>query len=208
MAGRRLEDQRRVGHAPRDRSEMILCPGARDDAMQADPPVRALEAHDAAVRGGTEERAARLRAECSRYHRRGHGRRRSARGAAGRVIDVPGVARLRSDRARGEFGRCQLAEDHGARGPQPRDDRCVLARDAALQEFRVRLGRKPRRVDDVLETDRDAVQWPTKRSSARLVCRRSRRGSGALAIHVHPRFDARLDGIDPIEKRLEQVLGR
>ena len=76
-----------------------------------------LEAGDAAVRCGPENRTARLRAERERHHAGSHRRRRTAGAAARCVLEVARIVRW-SRRAVGEGGRVGFAEQDCPAAPQ------------------------------------------------------------------------------------------
>src|SRR6202790_2834436 len=80
-----------------------------------------------------------------------------------------GVVRIDRRRriARGEGRRRGLADNGRSRLLQHLNDRRIRARLPALVDRRAHLGRKIRRVDDVLESPRDAAQRPgTRRARA------------------------------------------
>src|SRR6516164_11792965 len=78
---------------------------------------------------------------------------------------IPRVARgwrreIKRRAAIGEFVRRQFAHQHRAGGSELLGAGSVGIRDIILQNFRSTGRRYPFGIDDVLEANRDAVQWP------------------------------------------------
>ena len=86
--------------------------------------------------------------------------------------------------------------------PQPADDRGVVERPPAGMDDAAVLGREVRRVDDVLDRHRHAVQRPERPAGALALVERARLGAGMLGIEVGEGLDARLVRRDPREAGL------
>jgi hypothetical protein len=69
---------------------------------------------------------------------------------------------LQNEAVIGELGRDRLAEDHGARRPQPFRHGGIAHRATAGVDARPHFGRHVVRIEDVLEPDRDAVERPDR----------------------------------------------
>src|SRR5205814_4298883 len=87
------------------------------------PPVRGLEAHDAAAGGREPDRAARVAPEGAYDEARRDRRRGAARGAAGRVAALPrvldvAVVGIVTEGAERQLGHVELAERDGAGVPE------------------------------------------------------------------------------------------
>ena len=176
-------------------------------AVDRDEPVRPLDADDAAVRGGAQHRADRLRAERQRHHAGGDRRGGAGGGASGRVLRVPGISRRRRI-AIGKLRRVRLPDDDRAGRPQPRDDDGVSGWRGVRPRFRAGPCRHAGHVDDVLDTDGDAVQWAAQRAALRFGFALTRGRQRARLVEMHPREDRGLDGLDPGEQRFRQRDGR
>ena len=203
-AGEHAEGEGGVRDRAREAPDVIEAPREGNHALGRHEPVRGLDAHDAAVGGRAQDRPDRLRAERQRDHPRRDRRRRSARRAAGRVLAVPGVARRRGIQV-GELRRRGLAEDHRPRRAQAPDRRCVLRRRLVGERAGAGGGRHARDVEDVLDPDGDAVEWPAEPSRARV--RRALAGGGPRPrlVDVDPGPERGICGPDPRQADLDQL---
>jgi len=166
-----------------------------------------LDREHAAERGGPDDRSVGLRAERERHHAGGHRRRRSRRGAAGRVRVVVRVAR-RTGMIIGELGRHRLADDDGAGGAQLGDYSGVVARPTAAADGGAELGRIIRGVDDVLDRDWNAVQRADRVSLRAALVERARLRERVLAVEMGECLDLAVEGFDAVEAGAGIFLGR
>ena len=140
----------------RDEAEPVEAGGEDRDAVGRHPAGGGAEAGHAARRGGDPRAARGVGGEREQGGAGGDRDRRATARAAGAAGRVARVARARRERAEAELVRAGLADDHRARLPQPRDDRRVALRHAALAP--PERGRQPGDVDQVLDRDGDAVE--------------------------------------------------
>src|SRR6202034_806808 len=94
---------------------------------------RGLQADKASMAGGTPDRAAAVRGDCSRDEARRDACRRAAARAPGREVRVPWIARhaekvIARIALERELRRVRLADDDYARAPQPRNGQFVPCR--------------------------------------------------------------------------------
>jgi hypothetical protein len=169
--GQRLEQERRVAHASGHRPEVVERPRERQRTARADAAVRRLEADDSAEGRRLADRAAGIGSDRAIAKSRGHRGGRARGRAAHRALERPGVAH-RAERAHhraaaeGELVHVQLAEQHGARGPQARHDDGIFGGDVIPEEVAGGGGPHALRVDEVLERDRDPWSAPLQRPRA------------------------------------------
>ena len=172
-----------------------------------------LQTDDAAVGGRNAHGSPGVGPQRAGAQPRGDRRARSARRPAGSALRIPGVAhgtgvRERRCRAVRELVHVELADDDGAGLLQPRHDLGVLVRHA-IREHGARGGRQhPRRVDVVLERDRNPVQRSAPPPAGELRLELPRPGRGALAGHGDVGIEARIDAADPLEVGLHQLRRR
>ncbi len=198
--------ERRVGDGPGERPGVVEGRAERQDAVERHVAVVALQPDDPAERRGPQDRPDRLCPDCDRHVTSRDGGRRSRRGAAGRVVEGPRVARA-GRVAIGERRRDGLADDDGPRGPEPCDEGRVAV-GAGVCERRPASGRRHTGdVDDVLDPDRDAVERPGLAAARAFVVAETRLGSGGVTVHGRPRPDRGVRGRDPGEARLEELAG-
>ena len=145
-AGHRGQQDRRVAHRARHRAGGVLRVRDRDDARAAHQADRRLHAHEAAVvrRARRSSRPSRCRRRPPRGSRRwrrrspssiptGCDRARTGCGTGRRA--APAARRLRRAEVR-PLAQVRLAENHGARLAQPRDDERVLRARRAVERER------------------------------------------------------------------------
>ena len=185
-ADHRAEHDRGVAHGAGHRARAVLAVRDGDDPAPAVEPDRGLDADEAVARGRADDRAVRLGAD-RRDREVGRGARPGpragpARGAVERVRITAEAAPAAVPAApaparRPELERLparplahvRLAEQERPGLPQPRRHERVLRRDRSAQRRRPGRRRHPiRRVDVVLEKDRDPVQRPPRARSREL----------------------------------------
>jgi hypothetical protein len=127
-------------------------------ALTADRSPARLQRKYSAERGRSDQRPAGLRAERERDLEVGDRRRRPARRAARGPAAVVRVRGRRLASSGGKFDGLGLAQNDGAGSTQHGDAGGVLTGLVAAVDRRVVLGRQIRRIDHVLNADRDAVE--------------------------------------------------
>ena len=148
-------EQRGVDDAAREDADVVEARRHGVHAGPRDRRIARLESDDAAERGRPQDRAQRLRTERARDGAVRDRRRGAARRAAGRVVEIPRIARgARMPPC--ELGRHGLAEEDGGRVDQRVDDRSRPIGHMTAKGGRTHLGRHALRGDDVLERDRHA----------------------------------------------------
>ena len=115
-----VEEQRRVAHPTRDRpvhGEPVPAVQLLGVGRERDAVALRLDAEQTAEAGGDADRAEAVGAERGPHQAGGDGGTRTSRGAAGGVLEVPGVAgdaerRRLGERPQRQLGHVGLAEDH------------------------------------------------------------------------------------------------
>ena len=206
LSGNRVDDERRVGDGPRhyarmvDERRMPQHSGAWQDAEAR------LETDDSAIRGWPDDRAIRLCAERDGRKLRRDRRRRSARRSARRMRGVVRILGRPRDEER-ILRRDGLADDDCARGAQPVHDDSVPLRPPSSEYFCAEFGRHVRGVDDVLDSDGQAMKRPWRYASRpRLVDAFGRRKRG-VRIEIGEGAQLRFKSGDAIEKRAHRLDG-
>ena len=194
LAGGGLEagEPRGVGDRAAEGAERVEPRAEALDAGGRRPAVAGLEADDAAERGGPDHRAGGLRAVGDRHHPGRDRGGRAARRAAGRAIGIVRVDGHRRLVGR-ELGADGLAEDHRALLAQPGDAVRVALGPVPFVDRRAVGGRHVRRVDHVLDADRQPVQRPARR----LRVTRARLRERGVGVEVRPRAQLALARLDP-----------
>ena len=144
---------------------MVEAVGGGCDTGAADEAIGRLDAGDAAQGRRAADRAAGVGADAAEDQPCRDPRTGAAAAAGGEMLGIPRVARgrcreIKGRAAIGEFVRRQFSHQHRAGGGELLGTSGVGIRDVVLQEFRPTGRRYPFGIDDVLEADRDAVQWP------------------------------------------------
>ena len=211
-AGHRRKPAREILDAGREQPDGVERPRITLHADRRQHPVGRLYRGRAAERRRPDHRAAGLRSQRQRNHAGAHRRGRSRRRSARRVAVVVRIER------RGRIVRCErrgrgLADDGGARRLQRRDDRRIRARLPAAIDRRADFGRKIRRIDVVLDADRDAAQRTViGRAGAGVMTDKGADGLVLRADRLERLRDGRLGrqfaGIDPALKFGERYHGR
>ena len=160
--GHHAERGRKVVDAARHRTRGIEAERQGDDAVAAEQPQSGLETGDPVGARRPAHRPARVGAEAEHRKPRGDGDASAARRPRRRAQQVVRVERLPPDRAerraRRELRKVHLRQDNRARRPQfPHHERIVW-RDGSFQQYRAAGCGKIRRVEVVLENDRDTMQ--------------------------------------------------
>ena len=199
-----LREQRRIVDRAREHADMIERPRQQQRAAARNETVGRLEADHAAEGGGADHRAVGLRADGARHHQRRH-RRGGARGRSARrvipVVRIAGLARIEV----GVFGRHRLAEDHGARRPQPRHRRRIAARRASGPQLRAEFGRHIRGVEDVLDAHGHAMQRPGGLALLAAIVGGLGLPHRVVAVEERPRLDIAIGLVDALEAVADQL---
>ncbi len=198
LARQHALEQRDVGHRPGDRPAMVERPRQRHHPLERDRAERPLAADDAAVGGGPQDRADRLRADGAGDHPRRDGRRRPGRRPARRVPERPRVARG-GRVAVGELGGVGLAEDDRPGGAEPGHERRVARRERVREGRRAGPGGHAGDIDDVLDPDRHAMERSGRVPGRAGGIALARLGEGGSRIKVDPRPDRGIQRVDPLE---------
>ena len=166
--------------------------GARHQA------VGRLHGKDTAEGARPNDRPVGLTAERDRNHLRRDGGGRSRRRTAGRALGVVRIAGLAGTEI-GELGRYRLADDDCARRSQPGDDGRILTRPATGQGRRAAFRRTVGRVDDVLNSDRNAVQRTDRPSALAPFVALARLRQCVLRVEMGKGLHFRLNCRDPVK---------
>ena len=151
--------------------------------------------------GRAAKRAAAVGADGDRADARRHGRRAAAGRAAGRAVEGMGIARRPEQSVVGislhcEFGRVCLAEEDGARSPQPRHRRFVLPRHKIAIGGATPSRGHSRDMEIVLDRERDAIERRERRTAEPTRGRLRRGGLRAGPIQSDDRIDRRIELIE------------
>ncbi|MNS88621.1 hypothetical protein D3C72_1226020 [compost metagenome] len=150
-------EERDVRHRPRKAADRVQGLGQAFHARARHGAERGLEAHDAAVRRGPDDRARRLRTQRERHHVVGHRGGRAAGRAARRVGLVARIARG-AGLVGGELGGHGLADDDGARAAAQRHRCGIQPGTMAIVDGRAVAGGKVRGIEQVFDADGQAMQ--------------------------------------------------
>src|SRR5687768_16508136 len=186
---------------------MVERRGEREDAVDRHSSMARLDPDDAAVRGGPDDRAVRLRPGRRRYHAGGDARGGAHRRAARCALEVVRVA-CRARVVVRQLGGHRLAEDDGARGRDVRHELRIAIGDASDEDRTYTLGGHARDVDDVLHTDRDAVEQTDRPRRATARVGRVGKTERALAIQPRERMKGRLGLVVPPQCGLDECAAR
>ena len=211
VPGDDLHHGRAVRHGTSQRTEVVggVPSRARHAAEHADAPVGGLEPDDAAQRGRISDRARGVGADGRHAHARGHGHRRSAAGAAGYPVAVPGVTRGAVERVHpvaslGPLVHVGLAQAHGAGLPQPAHHRGVEVRLPVRKRLGAGGGAHPPGCVIVLDGNRDSVKRAAVAAGADLLFRRGRLFQGALRSRRQVRAQERVQPLNALDIELRQ----
>ena len=145
-AGSAIEHEGAVAHAAADDvADGEPAPALAGVGRHGDARPRRLEAEEAALGRGDADRAAAVGRMRHGEDAGDHGCRRAARGAARRVLEVPGVAGWPVEPRLGggveaELGRGGAAEDDEARLPAARQVGAVVVGDVVVEEAAAEAG--------------------------------------------------------------------
>ena len=120
-----------------------------------------------------------------------------------RVVGVVGLARP----VDGELRRHRLAHDDGAGFYQQADDPAVLQRLAAGIKNSAVFRRQAVGIEDVLDTDWNAVQRPHRATRLTLGIEHPGLIEGIVWLQVRPGLDFTIGLLDPVKTGLDQFLG-
>src|SRR6516162_2440940 len=146
---------------------MVERVGERKDAAPAGPAIGRLEPNDAAIGGRSADGAAGVGSHGCGAKAGGDGDRRPARRSRWIVRRIPRIACRREGQAEigaanREFVGLVLTEQNGTGIAQPYPALRILLRHMMLVTPRARGGADAAGLVDVLEADRDAVQWSAR----------------------------------------------
>src|SRR6185437_1144011 len=163
--------------------------------------------------GGDAHRSPDVGADLEAGEPRGHGRGRTARRAAGDVVDVPGVAAAAEDVVERldvtrPARRVRLAEDDRARLLEARDRGCVVRRHVIGELDRTTRRADPLGLDRVLDGDGQPVQGTDILPPGEGGIGRIGRGAGTIRIEGDDGVDRRVQTFDSIEVELEELAAR
>ncbi len=130
-----------------------------------------------------------------------HGRGRTGGGTTRRVPSVPGIARLGRMHV-GEFRSGRLAERVAAGGEDPSDELGVFSGLVAGERGRAHLGGQVIGIEDVLHTDRNAVQRAGVPALRALGVAGGGEGECPLVVERNPRSEPGFARADAREARL------
>ena len=147
-----------------------------------------LDAEHAAKCGWTDHRAIGLRSDRQRHHACRHRRSRTRRRAAGRPLQVARISCLAWMEI-GKFRRHRLADDDRSRLAQLADSGAVGIWPAPRKNRRTAFGRIVRGVEDVLDSDRNAVQRPGALATGLAAIERTRLRQRVLRIQMDESVD-------------------
>ena len=197
-------NDRDVGNGRGEWPEVIERARQRDDALGRNLTDGRLQSNDAAGGGGDADGSARVAAERRQRHAGGDRNRRSAARPSRRPRRIDRIANgtergVLARRAERELVEIGLANQHGARMPQLRDDRRIRGCDVPLAYPRRRRRRDARDVDQILDGDRHAVQRTAIAAGGELAIRDLRIAARLLRHHGNERVEPRLQLRDAAE---------
>ena len=170
---------------------MIEAGGEGEYSVAIDRFSGRLIADNATEGGGTHDRTTCLGTDRSQAHASRHCRRRAAGGPAGRVIEIPRIARDWGIEI-GIGRRDGLTQDNGTCPPQFADDISVgLGGETLRHEFRAATRREPGDINDVLNADGNAVQRTSEFAPFGFFVENLGFVQRTLLVDLHPRFDSR-----------------
>ena len=158
----RIVGEREVARSARERPEMIEARDERKRARARQPPVGRLQPEQPAERGRHADRAVGVGAERERHQPARDRAARAARRAAGHAVRVVrivrvAVVRVLAGEVVGVFAHVERADQHGAGGFQPLDQRLIVRRRRKLAvDLRPGARRQPFDVEQVLHRERHA----------------------------------------------------
>ena len=168
--------------------------------MPADPAPGRLDPGQAASRGRHANRAAGIAAEGAVTEACRHADAGARRGDAGPKARFPRIVRALIHRMvieRRRLGHVRLADDNGARALQACDDRRVGGGHAVFHDLGASRRGYARDIDQILDTDRDAVHRAAPLPPAEFGIGSHRIRQGRVAHHAQKAVEAGLEGRDP-----------
>ena len=210
LPGHDVHHEGGVGDGARHRSVgEVRVKRARSAARH--PPVRGLEAKDAAARGGDPDRAPDVRSVRERRHPCGERYSRPSARSARREIEVPGIARDApeigvGDAEERELGRRGAREQNGAGAKEPVHEGEALPGTMVFVKARA-VGRDfSLHVVEVLDDDREAFEGPWAGSTAGVpLLRLPGLVEGAVKEGAGECVDLRLDGLDARDEARDEL---
>ena len=154
--------EREVARRARERSEMIEARDERIGARAREPPIGRLQAEQPAERGRHADRAIGVGAERERHQPARDRAARAARRAAGHAAEIVRIVRVAvmhvlAGEVVGVFAHVERADQHGAGGLEPLDQRRVVRRGRKLAvDLRAGACRQALHVEQVLHRERHA----------------------------------------------------
>ena len=123
------------------------------------------------------------------------------------MLEVPRIACGGRVQQR-EFGGGELAQDDRAGALKSRHRLGVVVGNEAGERLRATLGCKPGGIEDVLDSNRHAVERPAKAPLASFAVEFGGGAARPRAIYRDPRLDRAVEQIDPCKRRVDQLDGR
>ena len=175
----RIQHDRQIGDAARQRPGHILRIGKRDHARPARQPARGAQAKQILIGRRNADRTAGIAAHTSRGEAGGNRRTGPATGTARRTQQIIGIARLAGERgdgggAGGQLVHRRLAQDDGAGAAQLFQLVGILRRLQRRQRQRTARGWHVLGIEIVFHQHRNAVQRPAWAFAGTLLVQRIR----------------------------------
>jgi hypothetical protein len=206
VASDHVQDEGGVTHATAEHADVVEALRQDDGAPRADKAVSRLQPDDAAVSRWPQHRAHSLAADRNRNHAGGDCGRRTARRAAGGVLQVPRVPR-RGWITIGELGSRSLAENNRPGAAKASNDCRVLGRKTMSELACSRARRQATNVEDVLDTDRHAEEAAGDSAVLARLVPLSRHKASPGAVYLYPGLEALVEQVDALDRRFEEVDG-
>ena len=158
-----LQHERRIVHGVSDRAHVIVRVGQRHHAARAHPAVGRLESDHSTVVSGLTNGTGGVGADRRETQPGGNTRRRASRGASSQTLHIPRVVDLAKETDHGaatvgKLVQVLLAYNDCAGRTQAADDFGVFRGNAVFEEFAGGGGADAGGIDDVFESDGNAVQ--------------------------------------------------
>jgi hypothetical protein len=209
-AGDAVEQQRRVRHGARDRTDVVERCRQREHAVARHAPPGGFQADGAAPRGRQPDRRRRVGAE-RRAREAGRGRDgrpagRAARRAIARGPRIPCGSRVGMVGDERELGHVELAEQDRARLLEPFDGGRGARGHVVAEDARRSAGRRHAgRVEQILHRNRHPMQRAERAALRDGLLRARRRPTRVLGGHVEIAVHLRIDARDAVEIGVDRL---
>ena len=190
-----MQHVREVLHHPGHGPDRVHGPAQGRQAETADAAVGGLQPGDAAVRRGVPDRSRGVLPQRTHAQPGGDARARAGAGAAGHVVEIPGIAGGRQ--AAGKTAHVELAEQHRPGLAQAPHRGAVFPRTRWLRD--AHHGQGTLDVVLILHRDGNAVERPPITALLYLLLRHPGLLQGALLHEVHEGVQTTVEGLDPVE---------